>query len=185
VTDQEIIDLYWARDEQAIAHTDKQYGSYCRSIAWNILRSKEDTEECVSDTWLRAWNTMPPQRPSILSSFLGTIIRNLSLDRYRAGQAKKRGGHLERVFAELEQCADAETDLESCFAMGELSRLLDQFLRGLPRRERLIFIRRYWYADPVTEVARRCRMSESAVKVSLHRTRNKLRKLLEQEGFAP
>ena len=183
MTDNDIIDLYWVRDEQAIAQTDKQYGTYCRAIAWNILRSKEDTEESVSDTWLKAWNTMPPQRPSILASFLGTITRNLSLDRYRAGQTKKRGGHLERVWEELEQCADPESDLESRVAMGELSRLLDRFLRQLSQRERLVFLRRYWYSDPISDIAHRCRMSEGAVKVTLHRTRNKLRKLLEQEGY--
>ena len=182
MTDNDIIDLYWARDEKAISKTDKHYGPYCRAIAWNILRSKEDTEECVSDTWLKAWNSMPPHRPSILSSFLGTITRNLSLDRYRAGQTKKRGGHLERVFEELEQCADPEMDLESRMALQELSRLLDQFLRKLPQRERWIFVRRYWYADPIGDIAHRCRMTEGAVKVSLHRTRTKLRKHLEQEG---
>lgn len=183
MTDNEILDLYWARDEQAISETDQKYGSYCRTIAWNILRSREDTEECVSDTWLKAWNAMPPKRPSILSSFLASITRNLSLDRYRAGQAKKRGGQLERVWEELEGCADPQMELENQIALGELSRLLDRFLRQLSQRERLVFLRRYWYADPVAEIAHRCRMSEGAVKVSLHRTRNKLRKMLEQEGY--
>lgn len=183
MTDNEIIDLYWARDEQAITQTDRRYGDYCSSIAWNILRSKEDTEECVSDTWLKAWNTIPPQRPSILPAFLGTITRNLSLDRYRMARSKKRGGHLERVWEELERCADPKTDLENRVALQELSRLLDHFLRGLPQRERWIFVRRYWYAEPVAEIACAGRMTEGAVKVSLHRTRKKLRKQLEQEGY--
>ena len=185
MNDGEIIGLYWQRDETAIAETDKKYGSYCRSIAWNILRSREDTEECVSDTWLRAWNTMPPQKPTILASFLGTITRNLSLDRHRAGRTKRRGGELERVWKELEQCADPACDLESRITVQDLSRLLDQFLRSLPVRERDVFLRRYWYTDTIAEVAQRCRMSEGAVKVSLHRTRKKLRRALEKEGFTP
>ena len=152
-------------------------------MAWNILRSREDTEECVSDTWMKTWNVIPPQRPAILSAFLGAITRNLSLDRYRAGQTKKRGGHLERVWDELEQCADRSADLENRIAMGELSQLLDQFLRHLPQRDRLVFLRRYWYSDPINEIAFRCKMTEGAVKVSLHRSRKKLRKLLEQEGY--
>lgn len=184
--DREIVELYWARKEQAITETDQKYGAYCRTIARNILHSRQDAEECVSDTWLKAWNAMPPKRPSILSVFLGTITRNLSLDRYRAEQSQKRGGgQVPLVWEELEHCVSGRMDLETSFSMGELSALLDGFLRSLPDRDRCIFIRRYWYTDSILDIARRCRMSEGAVKVKLHRIRKKLRTRLEQEGYTP
>ena len=184
--DSEIIALYWSRQEQAIAETQAKYGSYCQGIAWNILRNRQDTEECVNDTWLRAWNAMPPQRPNALAVFLGTITRHLSLDRWRATQAKKRGsGQLEASLSELDACVPASVSLEERISQEELGRLLDRFLRTLPLRERCIFIRKYWYTDSILDIARRFHMTESAVKVNLHRSRNKLRQLLEQEGFAP
>ena len=186
MTDQEIVALYWDRDEQAVAVTEKQYGSYCRSIAWNILKNRQDTEECVNDTWLRAWNAMPPQRPQILSIFLGTITRNLSLDRWRNATAKKRGGgQLQRAFDELENCVPAGVSLEDRITKADLSRILDRFLTELPQKDRCVFVRRYWYADPIYDIAHRYRMTEGAVKVSLHRSRNKLKIRLEQEGYTP
>ena len=186
MTDQEILDLYWAREEQAIAQTQQKYGAYCQSIAWNILRNKQDTEECVNDTWLRAWNTIPPQRPNLLSVFLGTITRNLSLDRWRTTQSKKRGGgQLEAAFSELEECVAGDRSLEDKISQGDLVRLLDRFLQTLPQRDRCIFVRRYWYTDPILGIACRYHMTESAVKVNLHRSRKKLKTLLEQEGYTP
>lgn len=185
MTDPEIIGLYWARDEEAIRATDKAYGGYCRSIAWNILKNRQDTEECVNDTWLRAWNAMPPKKPDILSVFLGTITRNLSLDRWRGTMAKKRGGQLRRALDELEACVPAEVSLEDRIARAELTRLLDRFLQSLSQKDRCIFVRRYWYTDTVSDIARRYTMTESAVKVSLHRSRKKLRTYLEQEGYTP
>ena len=186
MTDQQIIDLYWDRDEQAITETNIKYGSYCRSIAGNILKNRQDTEECVNDTWLRAWNAMPPQKPSILSAFLGTITRNLSLDRWRSTRTKKRGsGQLERAFDELETCIPASVNLEDRITQTDLSHLLDQFLQGLSQKDRCAFVRRYWYTDPIYDIAHRYHMTESAVKVSLHRSRRKLKTLLEQEGYTP
>ena len=186
MTDQEIIALYWDREERAIRETGSKYGPYCRSIAWNILRDRSDAEECVNDTWLKAWNTMPPQRPAILSAFLGTITRNLSLDRWRAAQTQKRGrGQLAAALNELEWCVASEIDLEARITASELGRIIDHFLRQLPVRERCVFIRKYWYTDTVAEIAGRYHMSESAVKVMLHRTRKKLRGRLEKEGFQP
>ena len=186
MTDSEIIELYWDRDEQAVTQTQTKYGGYCRSIAWNILKNRQDTEECVNDTWLRAWKAMPPQKPAILSVFLGTITRNLSLDRWRNATAKKRGaGQLQRAFDELEHCVSAGVSLEDRITQTDLSRLLDRFLQGLNQKDRCVFVRRYWYTDPIYEIAHRYRMTESAVKVSLHRSRNKLKTLLEQEGYSP
>jgi len=186
MTDAEIVALYWARKEQAITESESAYGGYCRSIAWNILKNRLDTEECVNDTWLRAWNAMPPQKPGILSVFLGTITRNLSLDRWRNATAKKRGsGQLQRAFDELEYCVSAGVSLEDRITQADLSRLLARFLQDLNQKDRCVFVRRYWYTDPIYDIAHRYRMTESAVKVSLHRTRNKLKLLLELEGYTP
>ena len=181
--DQAIIDLYWARKEQALEESDRKYGGFCRTIAYNILHSLEDSEECVNDTWLRAWNTMPPQRPGVLQAFLGRITRNLSLDRYKAARADKRGGG-QRPLAleELGDCIPSAASVEEALALEELTRLLDRFLRALPERECCIFLRRYWYVDGTKEIARRYDMAEGSVKSTLYRTRQKLRAALEKEG---
>lgn len=181
--DSTIIDLYWARQEQALEETDRKYGSYCWTIAHNVLRNRQDTEECVNDTWLKAWNAMPPQRPAILSSFLGTITRNLSLDRYKASRTGKRGGGRVLVaLEELEECIPGRGDVEQALADAELARTIDRFLRKLPEKDCCIFLRRYWYVDSMQEIARRYHMAEGTVKSSLHRTRKKLREYLEREG---
>jgi len=181
--DHAIIALFWARQERALEETDRKYGRYCWTIAYNILRSREDSEECVNDTWLRAWNAIPPQRPAILSAFLGRITRNLSLDRYKAGRTGKRGGgQLLVALEELETCLSAGDTVEQLVEEAELSRSIDRFLRTLPEKERCVFLRRYWYVDTTLEIARRYKMSEGTVKSMLHRTRQKLRTYLEQEG---
>ena len=181
--DRGIIALYWAREEQALAETERKYGRYCWTIAHHILRSPRDSEECVNDTWLRAWNAMPPQRPSILSSFLGKITRNLALDRYRAGHSGKRGGgQTELALEELSECLPGGADAESLVEAAELSRALDRFLRTLPERDCSLFLRRYWYLDSVREIADRYGVAEGTVKSSLHRTRGKLRNYLEEQG---
>jgi RNA polymerase sigma factor (sigma-70 family) len=183
--DSAIIDLYWAREERALAESDAKYGSYCRTVAYNILRCREDTEECVNDTWLRAWNAMPPQRPGILSSFLAKITRNLSLDRYKAGRADKRGGgQLPLALDELGDCIPDSRNVEDVVELKELSRVLDRFLRSLPEREACVFLRRYWFVDSTKEIALRYGMAEGSVKSTLHRTRGKLRACLEKEGIA-
>ena len=172
--DNAIIALYWAREERALEETSSKYGSYCRNIAFNILSNREDTEECVNDTWLRAWNAMPPQRPNILSAFLGKITRNLSLDRFRISRAGKRD--------ELGDCIPDAVSVEEQIALKELSRLLDRFLRNLPERECCIFLRRYWFVDSTREIALRYNMAEGSVKATLYRTRQKLKVFLEKEG---
>ena len=176
-----IIDLYWARDERAVEETDRKYGAYCRAISYRILKNRQDVEECLNDTYVRAWNTMPPQRPFALGAFLGKIARNLSLNYYRAGHAQRRGGgQVPLLLEELKDCA-AESP-EQALEAAELSRLLDRFLRSLPQKECCIFMRRYWYLDPVDEIARRYHMPLGTVKSSLFRTRQKLRAYLVQEG---
>ena len=183
--DSKIIDLYWARKEQALAETDAKYGNYCRTIARNILRNFEDTEECVSDTWLHAWNSMPPQRPGILSAFLGRITRNLSFDRCKYQQAAKRGGGaLPLALDELGECIPSAQRVEYALEQKELAAAIDRFLRTLPEKDCNLFLRRYWYVDSISVIADRYGMKENTVKSILFRTREKLRKFLGEEGIA-
>ena len=180
--DQAIIDLYFARSEQALEETDRKYGAYCRSIAEHILRNVQDTEECVNDTWLRAWNAMPPQRPGVLSAFLGKITRNLSLDRCRLTKAEKRGGGaMPLALDELSECIPSQSSVEQQAELSELTELLDRFLRTLPEKECCLFLRRYWYLDSMRDLGMRFSMSEGSVKSMLHRTRKKLREYLQTQ----
>ena len=181
--DQQIVDLYWQRDEHAIAETQKKYGKYCHTIAYTILHSHEDAEECVNDTYLRAWGAIPPAKPGRLSTFLGKITRNLSLDRWEKNAAQKRSGPVEVVLDELSECipdADSALDPVDMIALGDA---INAFLAGLPQKARQIFLRRYWYMSPVKAIARDTGMTESAVKVSLLRTRESFKAYLEKEGI--
>ena len=181
--DTKIIDLYFARNETAITETDQKYGTYCRSIAWNILQNHEDSEECVSDTWLRAWNAMPPQRPRVLRQFLAKITRNLSLDRFRADHAQKRGsGEVPLALEELKECVgsgDPATDAERKL----LGELIGQFLQQLSQRDRGVFLRRYFYMESRKDIAARYGMKETNVRLCLSRTRQRLREYLRKEDF--
>ncbi len=183
--DSTIIDLYWAREERALHETEAKYGGYCHSIAHNILQNREDSEECVSDTWLHAWNAMPPQRPSILSSFLGRITRNLSFDRCRRQKAEKRGGGaLPLALDELAECVSAPGRVDETLEAQELAEAIDRFLRQLPERECSLFLRRYWYVESIQTIAARYQLRENTVKSMLFRTREKLRRYLAGEGIA-
>ena len=182
--DQEIVDLYWGRDQRAIVRSEEKYGTYLRGIAWHILANREDCEECVNDTWLKAWNAMPMARPSILSAFLGAITRNLSLDRYRRKRSAKRGkGQVEYVFDELLDCAGGDEPARH-LEERELVESLNRFLGELDPQKRVLFVRRYWYMDTVAELAGQFALSESNVKTSLFRIRQKLKEHLRREGFA-
>lgn len=182
--DKRIIDLYWARQETAIVETDKKYGKYCRSIALHILNSLEDSEECVNDTWLKAWDSMPPKRPDYLAAFLGKIARNLSISRYRMNHARKRGsGETELLLMELEECIPSAKSVEEEVESKETAASIDRFLYGIDEESRNIFVRRYFYADPVKEIAQRFEISESKVKSQLFRMRNRLKEHLEKEGI--
>ena len=175
-----IIQLYWQRDQQAIHESNEKYGSYCAAIAWNILHSSQDTEECVSDTWLRAWNSIPPARPSRLSAFFGRITRNLAIDRYRQDISKRNGGGQAKVcLEELAECISESTPFEDVLALRDL---LNEFLESIKEKPRKIFMFRYWYCMSVEEIAKRLNMDKGAVKMSMSRTRTKLRKFLEKEG---
>lgn len=181
--DTQILDLYWSREERAIEETQKMYGNYCYSIAWHILHTKEDSDECVNDTWLKAWNAIPPKRPERLGLFLGTITRNLSLDRWKEKHAMKRGnGEMMLALDELAECVPDRCSTEDAVEAADLERMLNEFLRTLPERDCNVFLRRYWYVEEYNEIAKRYGMKLNTVKTSLFRTRAKLREYLEREG---
>ncbi len=182
--DQKIIDLYWARSQEAITRTAEKYGSYCMVIACNILGNTEDAEECVNDTYLGAWNTIPPQRPAILSSFLGRLTRNLSLDRYRYNTAEKRNSNMTVALEELSGCVSGDESPEQTIDRKELVLAINDFLSTLSAQKRGIFICRYWYFDSVQQIASRYRITPGNVSVTLNRLRQKLRMYLQERGYA-
>ena len=181
--DQGILELFLQRSEQAVVETDKKYGGYCYAIAYNILSSREDSEESVNDTYLTAWNTIPPRKPGVLGAFLGKVTRHLSIDRWRKLRAQKRGGK-EMILAleELGDCADPE-GLEGQLSQRELARVLNDFLNSLLETERNVFLCRYWYVDSIEAIVRITGFSQSKVTSMLHRTRKKLWKKLGEEGL--
>ena len=179
--DTKIVDLFWQRDQSAIAQADRKYGKYCYAIAYGILSSREDSEECVSDTWHNAWQAMPPERPTRLQAFLGRITRNLALDRYGYNHAQKRNVYLETVMDEYWQCIpNGDMPLEDQVA---LKALINGFLGGLDKQTRVIFLRRYYYICSVRDIAKSLGLSESNVSVILHRTRVKFKEYLQKEGI--
>ena len=182
--DSRIIDLYWDRSETAIVETDRKYGKYCFSIAYNILTNNEDAEESVSDAYMAAWRAIPPKRPSILAAFLGKITRHLSIDRWRARSRYKRGGgEILLALEELEDCASQDPGPEALLERKQLARAINRFLDSLPETERRIFLCRYWYLDKIADIAGCFGFTESKVTSMLHRTRKKLREALKKEGL--
>ncbi len=183
MNDGQIIELYWNRDEQAISLTEQQYGTYCYSIAYGILHNEEDSKESVNDTYMSAWNSMPPHRPSVLKTFLGKITRRLSIDRWRRKNAEKRGGEIAEVFEELSECVSRRGNPSTEAEKKLLDETISHFVNGLKDTEQRVFLCRYWYAESVKDIAKRFGFTESKVKVMLMRTRNKLRDKLETEGL--
>lgn len=182
--DERIVALYWDRSESAITETASKYGSYLNNISYNILVDREDAQECVNDTYHAAWNSMPPHRPSILSTFLGKITRRISIDRWRKLNAEKRGsGELPLALEELEECVSSSGSVEDEIRRRELVKLFNVFLDMLPVTERRMFLCRYWYMDSIQSIARQFGFSYSKVASMLHRTRAKLRSVLEKEGY--
>lgn len=181
--DQQIVDLYFARSESAITETDRKYGRYCHSIAYNILEDHEDAKEIVNDTYLKAWNTIPPNRPDPLKPYVGMISRHLSLDRYEEYHTQKRGGQVPLVLEELAECIPDNDSREDIGESVALKDALAKFIRSLPDKTQMIFLRRYWYASSVAEIAEEYGMRENSVNVLLHRTRKKLKDHLQKGGF--
>ena len=151
--DSKIIDLYWQRDEKAIEETDSKYGAYCRAVSMNILGVREDAEECVSDTYARVWNAMPPERPGRLLVWLAGITRNLSIDRWRRERTHGRGSTVTVLLSELEECVSSPRGLEEITDARELGRILNGWLKSLPRQDCADFMRRYWGSESVADIA--------------------------------
>lgn len=182
--DDSIVNLYWARSENAISETSKKYGNYCYSIAYNILGNAEDADESVNDTYLDAWNNIPPHRPSILSTFLGKITRRISIDKWRGRTAEKRGGgEIVLILDELADCIPSNQSVEHEVETAELSHLIENFVMSLSPMERRVFVCRYWYLDTISDIAQRFGFTQSKVKMMLHRQRKKLLNCLEREAF--
>ena len=180
--DARIVELFWARDEDAIKETDAVYGRRLNALARNILQSREDAEESVNDTYMEIWKAIPPQRPRYFFAFLASICRHLSLTRLDWNMAAKRKAEVVSLTEEMEQCIP-DASHEWMLRGKELGRILDAFLESLPRESRIIFLRRYWYVDTIAEMARQYGMTESKVKMQLSRTKEKLRIYLEKEGI--
>ncbi len=182
--DCEIVALYWERNESAIIESEKQYGGYCHSIANNILHNREDADECVNDTWMGAWKSMPPSKPERLATFLGKITRNLSINRLKQYRAEKRGtGQAELVFSELEDCIASQDNEGEVVDEVVLVEAINVFLRGQDQEKRDIFVKRYWYFSSIREISEIYGMSESKITSLLFRMRKELRALLEKEGI--
>ncbi len=182
--DQAILQLYFDRSEAALVQTDIKYGAYCYSIAYHILTDREDSEESVNDAYLATWNAIPPRRPSVFSTFLGRITRNISINRWKARSAYKRGGgEMDIALEELGECVAGGQSAEDTYAHKETVRAFRAFLDTLPDMERRVFLRRYWYLDSIQEICDRYGFSESKVKSMLYRIRKRLHAKLEKEGL--
>lgn len=179
--DEKIVMLYWERDEAAILESEKKYGKYCYTVAYNILHSPEDSDECVNDTWCGAWDAIPPEKPRKLQSFLARITRNIAIDRFRHDSAKKRGAEALRVMDEYWECIpNADAPIEESLALKEA---INFFLSSLDVHTRVIFMRRYWYSMGIKDIAESMRISATHVSVILHRTRSKFKNYLKEKGI--
>lgn len=182
--DNKIIALYEQRDESAIKETSDKYGSYCFMVANNILSNEQDCEECVNDTYLRIWNTIPPQRPKSLKLFAAKIVRNLALDRFRSQNRQKRGGgNICMALDEVAEIVADTVDIDTESAERAFAELLNRFLNTLPKRECNVFVRRYFYFESISEIAGKYMLRESHIRVILSGTRKKLREFLRKEGY--
>ncbi|MGN1119934.1 MAG: RNA polymerase sigma factor [Oscillospiraceae bacterium] len=180
--DQEIVALYFHRSDQAITETSRKYGAYCRSIAGNILQNDADAEECVNDTYLGAWNSIPPNSPENLATYLGKLTRRISLQRWRANRSLKRGGgETALALDELEECIPSYSTVEKALEQKELAAAINRFVASLEETERAVFLCRYWYIASIDQIAVAFRFSSAKVKSMLYRTRQKLQRYLHEE----
>lgn len=182
--DSRIIELFCERSEQAILELSRKYGSICGRVAGNILNNRLDTEECLNDAYLGVWNSIPPQKPNPLLSYVCRVVRNLAIKRYHANTAAKRNSAYDIALDELENCFPAPVTVEDEFNAKELARMIDRFLETLDKRNRMMFVRRYWYSDSIADIAELFHTSSHNVSVRLCRTREKLKKYLIKEGVS-
>ena len=182
--DSRIVDLFWARDESAIDRTSEKYGPYCYSIAFNILNNSEDSDECVNDTYMSAWNSIPPKRPSVLRTFLGRIVRNLSIDLYRKKTAGKRSGsNADLILEELSECVSGKEDIDESVDAEEVTAAINDFLMNAKETDRKLFVLRYWYGSTVKSIAKKTGLTENNISVRLSRMRASLADLLWERGL--
>ena len=182
--DNEIIALYWSRDERAISETDIKYGRFCRTIAVNILTVREDAEECVNDTYHKAWTVIPPQRPEQFRAWLGRVVRNISLNLWNRNHADKRNKGMETMLSELEDCVPSSVSVDNEIDDIELGHLISKWLRSIPDEERMFFIIRYWNGVPLKDIAARHGISADKLAQKMLRLRKSLRTELEKEGIS-
>ena len=181
--DSRIISLFYERSEQAVEELNRKYGAAIRKTAANILGDRLDAEECVNDTYLRVWNSIPPQNPNPLASYVCKIARNLALDRYRSNKAAKRNGNLDLVLEEMEECLPADWNMETELEAKELTAAINRFLSNLTQDDRFLFVRRYWYGDSAADLSAQTNSSTNRISVRLFRIRKKLKEYLTEEGF--
>lgn len=182
MTDERIIELFFARSERGIEELDTKYGATCHRIAQNILGNKEDAEECVNDAYLGVWNSIPPKKPSLLSAFLFKILRNLSITRYHANTAQKRNSFYDIALDELGETISTEESIEKECSQKELTTTIEGFLDTLTRENRVIFVCRYWFSESYTEIAKRTGLTEKNISVRLTRIREKMKEYLSERG---
>ncbi len=180
--DLQIIKLYWSRDEEALKETNTKYGRLLHSIALNILSNHEDSEECVNETYLKAWNAIPPQKPDSLTAYLGRIVRNLSINRWHENRAKKRYDGADALLSELSDCIPSLNSVEREIEAKELTRVISEWLCTLPQDDRVLFLRRYWFGDPINKLARECGTTPAKLSGRMYRLRQRLKDALEREG---
>lgn len=183
MNDMEIIEMYFRRDENAIRQTEIKYGLFCRSLAYNILQIHEDAEECVNDTYLKAWNSIPPNEPVYFRGWLGRVVRNLSLDLQRKNHRKKRYAGIEEIFEELDECIPSSSHVEGEIEKGMLTEALNKWVGGLPQMDRIIFLRRYWFGESLKTIAKIYRLTPADVANHMYRLRQKLKAELKREGL--
>ena len=181
--DDQVIDLYWMRSEDAITETAAKYGGFCFALAWNLLERREDAEECVNDTWHAAWNAMPPQRPARLRAWLGRVVRNLALDRWHRDHARKRDGGIPVLLDELAECIPSPRTVEARLEAAELTGAVDRWLGSLDRQDRVLFLRRYWNGTALKDLASQTGTTPDRLAHRMARLRRSLKDALEEEGF--
>ena len=181
--DNQIIALYFERDELAIKMSAENYGSYCRKIAMNILSNLEDSEECVNDTWYQAWCSIPPQKPNSLAAYFGRITRNCAISKYRANRAKKRFDGITILLSELEDCIPVQSNIEQEMDAKRLAEIINDWLKVIPADDRILFVRRYWFGDTVKSLAKKCGLSQNQMSWRMFKLREKLKNEIEKEGI--
>ncbi len=183
MNDLEIIELYFRRDEKALRETATKYGQFCHNMAYNILTVREDAEECVNDTYLKAWNSIPPEEPKYFKGWLAKVVRNISLDLWRKNHRQKRYAGIEVIFDELDECIPSPSNVEEEIEARALTVFLNKWLAALPQKDRILFMSRYWYGEPLKTIAKIHRTTPADIANRMYRLRQRLKSELEKENI--